>query len=102
MPILALVLTVPLIPVLLPIWKPDRLATFYKNAGIGKIGILKWEDLEDHPLPQDFADMLGWRELAEKSEKYYQSLPDICKTTYRYVLPQLWPGRCIEILCFFA
>ena len=29
-----------------------------------KFGLLRWEDGKDHELPQDFADMRGWRELA--------------------------------------
>ena len=29
---------------------------------------------QDHPLPQDFADMLGWRELTEKAAKAYHTL----------------------------
>ncbi|WP_223606145.1 glycosyltransferase family 39 protein [Chryseobacterium sp. OSA05B] len=39
-----------------------------------KMGLLRWEDGEDHPLPQDFADMQGWRELAEKVDKEYSIL----------------------------
>jgi hypothetical protein len=31
-----------------------------------KLGMLRWEDGKDHDLPQDFADMLGWKELARK------------------------------------
>lgn len=76
-PGLIIVLTLPFIPLLLPIWKPDKLADFYKKNGIDKTGLLKWEDQRDHPLPQDFADMLGWKELAEKTENaFYISLPD--------------------------
>jgi len=41
-----------------------------------KLGLLRWEDGKDHPLPQDFADMLGWKELAEKIDKIYDKLPD--------------------------
>jgi hypothetical protein len=65
------------IPVLLPVWKPEKLAAFYKRSGASKSGVLKWEDGKEHSLPQDFADMLGWKELAAKAEKFYQSLPDI-------------------------
>ncbi|MCT2564676.1 glycosyltransferase family 39 protein [Chryseobacterium herbae] len=39
-----------------------------------KMGLLRWEDGEDHPLPQDFADMQGWKELAEKVDKEYAHL----------------------------
>jgi hypothetical protein len=41
-----------------------------------KLGLLKWEDGKDHLLPQDFADMLGWKEMAVKTYKVYQQLPD--------------------------
>ena len=40
------------------------------------LGLLRWEDGKDHSLPQDFADMLGWKELAEKVELVYNNLPD--------------------------
>ncbi|KQC02711.1 glycosyltransferase family 39 protein [Pedobacter sp. Hv1] len=35
-----------------------------------------WEDGKKHPLSQDFADMLGWEELARKTDSVYNSLPD--------------------------
>lgn len=41
-----------------------------------KLGLLRWEDGRDHLLPQDFADMLGWRELALKVDSIYSSLPN--------------------------
>ncbi len=62
-------------PMLLPIWKPGKLAAFYTKIGFDHV----WEDQEKHPLPQDFADMLGWKELAEKTEHYFNSLPDTVK-----------------------
>jgi hypothetical protein len=40
-----------------------------------KIGMLRWEDGQNHTLPQDFADMLGWREMAEKSLLAYKMIP---------------------------
>jgi hypothetical protein len=40
-----------------------------------KTGILKWEDQKNHSLPQDFADYLGWKEMTQKAESFYQSLP---------------------------
>ena len=68
------VLFIPLIPVLLPVWKPEKLAVYYKKTGFDKTGVLKWEDLQNHPLPQDFSDMLGWEELAQKTSKAYEKL----------------------------
>jgi hypothetical protein len=47
----------------------------YKDAGL-----LRWEDGKEHHLPQDFADMLGWKELAGKVEKAFNKLPEDEKT----------------------
>lgn len=44
------------------------------------LGMLRWEDGEDHLLPQDFADMLGWKELAFKVDSVYSALPEREKT----------------------
>ncbi len=74
-----LLLSIPLIPLLLPVWKPEKLASFYKKIGAEETGVLKWEDLQNHPLPQDFADMLGWKELSMRTEKFHNSLPDSIK-----------------------
>lgn len=41
-----------------------------------KIGLLRWEDGKDHALPQDFADMLGWKELACKVDSAYAEIPE--------------------------
>lgn len=45
-----------------------------------KLGMLRWEDGKDHALPQDFADMLGWKELARKTDSVYALLPNPEKT----------------------
>ncbi|MBC7872818.1 MAG: hypothetical protein H7Y01_02420 [Ferruginibacter sp.] len=39
----------------------------------------KWEDQKNHSLPQDFADMLGWKELTGKTESFFNSLPESTK-----------------------
>jgi hypothetical protein len=64
-----------IMPILLPIWKPEKLASFYEKIGFEH----KWEDQKKHPLPQDFADMLGWKEITAKTEKFYFSLSDSVK-----------------------
>ena len=74
--ILVLVLSLPLVPVLLPVYPPEKLSRFYKQIGIDKLGLLRWEDQRDHALPQDFADMLGWKELTAKAEGFYNTLDD--------------------------
>jgi 4-amino-4-deoxy-L-arabinose transferase-like glycosyltransferase len=64
-------------PMAMPLWEPDKLAAFYKEKKLDKIGFLKWEDQQNHPLPQDFADYLGWKEMTAKAEKaFYMGLPD--------------------------
>ena len=40
------------------------------------LGLLHWEDGKDHDLPQDFADMLGWKELANKVDSIYANIPN--------------------------
>lgn len=70
----SLVLGIWLIPLALPVWEPDRLAAFYTKQHFDKTGALKWEDLRNHPLPQDFSDMLGWKEMARKAGKAYNLL----------------------------
>ncbi len=58
----------------LPIMEPASLAAFYKKMHTAKTGTLRWEDQKDHPLPQDFADMLGWEEMAQKTGAAYKTL----------------------------
>lgn len=41
-----------------------------------KLGMLTWEDGKEHQLPQDFADMLGWKELARKVDSVYMNVPN--------------------------
>lgn len=63
------------LPIALPLFEPKKLAAFYKQTGMAeKMGLLRWEDLQNHPLPQDFSDMLGWEEMASKVSKAYHSL----------------------------
>ncbi|WP_371199291.1 hypothetical protein [Flammeovirga sp. OC4] len=38
------------------------------------LGLLRWEDGKNHHIPQDYADMLGWSELASKVDKAYNRI----------------------------
>jgi hypothetical protein len=62
-------------PLIMPLAKPETLANYYKKTGLNKTGSFKWEDQQMHPLPQDFADMIGWKEMAMKTGAVYNSLP---------------------------
>lgn len=74
--VLIVALTLPIIPLLLPLRAPQDMARRNEELGLKNIGILRWEDLQDHPLQQDFADMIGWDELAQKAEKAFLAMPD--------------------------
>jgi hypothetical protein len=52
------------------------LAISQNPAAFEKMGMLRWEDGKNHELPQDFADMVGWREMADKSLKAYRMIPE--------------------------
>ena len=63
-----------MVPILLPVAKPEKLQQYYMYFPFLK-PLLVWEDLQIHPLPQDFSDMLGWEEITQKVAKAYHSLP---------------------------
>jgi len=54
---------IPFAPLILPILTPQEIME--KKELLDKYNITRWEDGELHDLPQDYADMLGWKELAE-------------------------------------
>ena len=58
----------------LPLMSPANLAAHYEKTHAANLGVLRWEDQQNHPLPQDFADMLGWEEMAEKTSAAFHSL----------------------------
>lgn len=65
--------------VLISIGFPTNSAQYliqHKQETYRKFGLLRWEDGKDHELPQDFADMVGWSELAKKVDAVYDSIPD--------------------------
>jgi hypothetical protein len=75
-PVLLLVpvgLLLPVLPLAYPIWSPEKTEIFARN--FQGTGVLRWEDGQDHPLPQDYADMLGWQELTQKVAAAYQLVP---------------------------
>ncbi len=76
-PLMILVLILLFIPVFrvaMPNKSPEQIAVNLEPYR--KLGMLRWEDGKEHQLPQDFADMVGWRELAYKVDSVYNSLPD--------------------------
>ena len=69
---------IPMFNVLFPNKSP---ADIVKNPAAYKaFDMLRWEDGNEHSLPQDFADMLGWKELASKVDSICATLPDLDHT----------------------
>jgi len=79
MPIIMGILGLPMLPVSLPFAPPEKMAGIYADAGLSRTGMMHWEDTVFHPIPQDFADMLGWKTMAEKVNIVYSRLPDTVK-----------------------
>ncbi len=57
---------------LFPVLQPVSIVE--NKAGFERFGMLRWEDGKNHALPQDFADMLGWKEVAQKSLAAYNMI----------------------------
>lgn len=66
-------LNVWLSPIIFPLKSPEYIASHPRK--FKKLGMLRWEDGKDHHLPQDFADMLGWKEIASKTDSALEMIP---------------------------
>lgn len=64
---------IPMYNIVFPNKSPDYIVNH--PAPYKKLGLLRWQDGKDHALPQDYADMLGWKELAHKIDSIYATLP---------------------------
>ena len=70
-----------LIPIIfyIPVLKasfPIKSAEQLEKEALGSGKYYTWEDGKKHALQQDFADMLGWKELATKVDAAYSSVQD--------------------------
>ncbi len=70
--LLPVLLFLPLYNVAFPNTSPEYIVRHPEQYK--RLGMLRWEDGKDHALPQDFADMLGWNELAQKVDRAYSKL----------------------------
>lgn len=61
-------------PYIMPYHSPDYIAKNQKFYN--KMGLLDWEDGSKRQLPQDFANMIGWKELATKTLGIYKQIQD--------------------------
>jgi hypothetical protein len=76
--LLLILLSLPAVPIGIPVFKTERLVSYFKNLSTNyeMDFICRFEDNTIHSLPQDYADMLGWEELAGIADKAWQMIPD--------------------------
>lgn len=72
--ILPAIVFIPLIPYAFPVYPPEKIVA--EKAKFQALGMNRWEDGKDHDLPQDFADMLGWKSIATATDSIYKTLSD--------------------------
>lgn len=72
-----LAIVLPVLPYSLPILAHERMLVYAEQSKqFGLEDALRWEDGRLHDLPQDYADMIGWEELADIVIKTYNQLGD--------------------------
>jgi len=75
-----ILVTIPFIPYSLPVLPLDKMAAYSQATAKHSLEMtLRWEDGKIHKLPQDYADMTGWRELSNIVIDTYHNLPDSAK-----------------------
>jgi uncharacterized membrane protein len=83
---LMILILLPILPMSLPVLSyPDMIRYDQAISKWGMKDVLRWEDGSIHPLPQDYADMTGWHELAEVIDSTWHTIsPNEQKTTRIY------------------
>lgn len=79
LPVLMVALGALTMPAAMPFLKPEAEARFMEKLTTklpGMKGVLRWEDGNYYALPQDFADMMGWEEIAAAVGQTWQNIPD--------------------------
>jgi hypothetical protein len=61
-------------PLVMPVYSPEEINAHHKR--FERVGSLRWEDGKNHDLPQDYADMQGWKELARITDLAYSKVKD--------------------------
>jgi hypothetical protein len=78
LPVFIFLLTIPLLPGAVPVMSAPRLVNYFSRIPpkMGGEAFVRWEDGKMHPLPQDYADMLGWDELGKIVIKACDTIQD--------------------------
>ena len=74
-PIVIFLLLLPVLPLGLPVLPLPAMMQYcaYLIDKVGFEGPMRWEDGRIHPLPQDYADMLGWEELGKLAAEAFRA-----------------------------
>lgn len=70
--VLVFLLSIPVMPYSLPLLSLSAMKEY--SAPMAEF-TNRWEDGKKHPLPQDYSDMTGWKELSDIVISTYNSLP---------------------------
>lgn len=60
--LIPLIVFIPMVKLIFPLDPPERIQSYLND--LDRVGLTTWEDGKKYKLPQDYADMLGWREMA--------------------------------------
>jgi hypothetical protein len=63
-----------ILPLIMPLYSPKEIMAHQQR--FERVGALRWEDGKNHQLPQDYADMQGWKELAYLADLAYAQVKD--------------------------
>ncbi len=77
-PLTVIIIAIPGVPAGLPVWDKEGLKIYF-NVLDEKYGfdlLRRFEDGTIHSLPQDYADMIGWEELATLADSAYRMVED--------------------------
>jgi len=68
----------PLLRIALPFMSPEEI--MQKKDRFDQFGLTRWEDGQLHDIPQDYADMQGWKELAAIVDSAFTLVDDKTRT----------------------
>ncbi len=74
LPVVPLIILIPMFNIIFPLLSPKEIIA--RHAKFEKFGLLRWEDGKNHAIPQDFADMLGWKQMAALADSAYALIPE--------------------------
>lgn len=76
--LLLVLLTIPSLPIGIPVYGPDKLAGYFKVLvrDYKMDFVCRFEDGSIRSLPQDYADMLGWEELTGIAAEAWNMIED--------------------------